>query len=117
VVRSRDFKLVGTRVIDLSSRGMLVETDARVLTGEAVVVTFEAPDGGGWVDCEGTVTRVLHGRRRNDRRRAMGIAFDTLDPCSELWLCEHLRATPLARTALGVAPGDSRGSSHGAPRR
>jgi hypothetical protein len=103
VVRARDYRLVGTRMLDLSSRGLLVETDMRVLTGESLVVTFAGPRGG-WYDCEGTVTRVVHGRRRSDTHRAVGVAFDTLDPCTELWLCEHLRSSPLARGG----PGDAR---------
>jgi hypothetical protein len=87
---------------------MLLETDARVLTGESVVAVFAGPGWGPGYDCEGTVTRVLHGRRRGDRHRAVGIAFDTLDPCTELWLCEALRSTPLARGGPGESPSASR---------
>jgi hypothetical protein len=103
IVRVRDLRLVGTHMLDLSSRGMLLETDMPILTGETVAVAFEWP-GGGDYDCLGTVARVIHGRRRADRHRAVGIEFDRLDPCSELWLCEHLGRTPLARSG----PGDAR---------
>jgi hypothetical protein len=94
-------------MLDLSSRGMLLETDARILTGESVIVTFAGP-GGGWYDCEGTVTRVVHGRRRDDTHRAVGVEFETFDPCTELWLCEHLRGIPLARRAPGEARAPAR---------
>jgi hypothetical protein len=97
VVRERDFRLVGTRVLDLSTKGMLLETDLPLLTGEELLVSFRSPRAGAerWFDCEATVARVLHGRRRGDRSRAVGIAFEPLDPWSEILLCEDLRATPV----------------------
>ena len=67
VVRSRDYTLVGTRVLDLSTRGMLLQTDAPVMTGEELLVLFRGPSGD-WYDCDGTVARVLHGRRRRRPR-------------------------------------------------
>ena len=97
VVRSRDFKLIGTRVLDLSATGMLLETEHPVLTGEELIVTFKSPVEDRWFDCEASVARVLHGRRRADKCRALGIAFDTIDPWSGMLLCEHLRDAPLAR--------------------
>jgi hypothetical protein len=95
VVRERDFRLVGTRILDLSTKGMLLETDLPLLTGEGLFVAFRSPGTERWFDCEATVARVLHGRRRGDRRRAVGIAFDTLDPWSEILLCEDLRHAPV----------------------
>jgi hypothetical protein len=92
-VRERDFRQVGTRVLDLSSRGMLLESDLSVLTGEPLVVSFQSPSGR-WHDLEGSVARVLHGRRRGDRHRAVGISFE-IDPFSELLLCESLRRMPV----------------------
>lgn len=97
VLRLRDYRFVGTRVLDLSSKGMLLETELPVLTGEELFVSFQAAEADRWQECEATVARVIHGRRRSDRFRALGIAFDTIDPYSELMLCEHLRKAPLAR--------------------
>jgi len=89
VVRERDFKLLGRSAIDVSTRGMLVETDERVLTGEPVIVAFRSPRGGRrWFDCEATVARVVHGRRPYDRGRFLGLTFETLDE----WQAFHLRA-------------------------
>jgi hypothetical protein len=95
VVRTRDFRLIGTTVIDLSTKGMLLETALPILTGEELLVSLKSPIADLWYDCEATVARVVHGRRRGDRTRALGIAFDTLDPWNELLLCEHLRSQPL----------------------
>lgn len=95
VVRARDHSLVGTRAIDLSTKGMLLETDACVLTGEELIVLFRSPTGD-WYDYDGTVARVLHGRRHRDDRRAIGIAFDPIDPWREILLCEALRRAPVA---------------------
>jgi hypothetical protein len=103
VVRTRDFKLVGTRVLNLSAKGMLIETELPILTGEELIVSFKSPADDRWFDCEGSVARVIHGRRRSDPCRALGISFDTIDPWNELLLCEHLRSEPLARDATVVA--------------
>ncbi len=98
VVRERDFKRVGTRVIDLSSKGMLLAADLAVLTGEPLLVSFQSPNGR-WVDVDASVARVLHGRRKGDRHRAAGIVFD-IDPFNELLLCEALRGAPVAERHL-----------------
>jgi hypothetical protein len=100
VVRDRDFRLVGTRIIDLSARGMLIETDQRLLTGEELIVSFRGPRSKRWFDCTGSVARILHGRRRRDRRRAIGVTFDGMDILSELLLCEELRDAPVASRHL-----------------
>lgn len=96
VVRERDFRLVGSRIVDLSTRGLLVESDLQVLTGDEVLVSLRSPASKRWYDVAGTVARVVHGRRKRDRRRAIGIAFDNLDVFSELLLCEELRQFPVA---------------------
>jgi hypothetical protein len=100
VVREHDFKLVGTRVLDLSTRGLLLETDLRILTGEDLFVSFKSPTSDRWYDCTGTVARVVHGRRRRDVRRAVGVAFDRLHVLDELLLCEELRNAPTTRRHL-----------------
>jgi hypothetical protein len=102
VVRTRDFRLIGTRVLDLSATGMLLETELPILTGEELIVSFKSP-GDRWFDCEASVARVEHGRRRSDSHRALGISFDALDPWNELLLCEHLRSAPLARDSAARA--------------
>jgi hypothetical protein len=100
VVRERDFKRVGTRVLDLSSKGMLLESDLSILTGEQVLVSFRSPSGR-WHDLDASVARVLHGRRRGDTHRAAAIAFD-IDPFSELLLCEALRGEPVTKRHLAA---------------
>ena len=100
VVRTRDFRLVGTSVVDLSTKGMLLETELPILTGEELLVSLKSPVADLWYDCEATVARVVHGRRRGDPHRALGIAFDTLDPWNELLLCEHLRSQPVTQRHL-----------------
>ena len=57
VVRARDYSLVGTHIVDLSTRGMLLETEAPVMTGEELLVLFRGPSGN-WYDCDATVARV-----------------------------------------------------------
>jgi hypothetical protein len=100
VVRERDFKLVGTRVLDLSTSGMLLETDLPVLTGEELLVSFKSPSSDRWYDCAATIARVLHGRRCRDVRRAVGVSFESLHLLDGLLLCEELRFAPLTRRHL-----------------
>jgi PilZ domain len=104
VVRLRDFRLVGRQVIDVSTRGMLIETDLSILTGEELLVAFKSPVDDRWFDCEATVVRVLQGRRRRDERRAVGISFAPMDPWTEIVLCDHLRAAPAVRAAGRLSP-------------
>jgi PilZ domain len=99
VVRARDYAMVGTHVVDLSTKGMLLETDATVMTGEPLLVLFRGPSGD-WFDCDATVARVVHGRRRRDTRRAVGIAFEPLDPWREIVLCDSLKDAPVASRHL-----------------
>jgi hypothetical protein len=103
VVRLRDGSLVGKRVLDLSARGMLLQTDAPVLTGEELRVLFRGPSGD-WYDCDGTVARVLHSRRRGDRARAVGIAFEPVDPWRDILLCDALKRAPLAARSTARLP-------------
>jgi PilZ domain len=95
VVRERDLRLLGDWALDLSPDGMLVVTRDVVLTGEEVIVSFSIPRTRVIVDAVATVARVVHGRRPSDRhRRALGIAFDAIEPDVERLLRASLRHTP-----------------------
>lgn len=65
------------------------------MTGEELLVLFRGPTGD-WYDCDATVARVLHARRRRDARRAVGIAFEPLDPWRDILLCDSLKNVPAA---------------------
>jgi hypothetical protein len=94
VVRERDFRLVGKQAIDLSPDGMLVRSDDRVLTGDDVIISFRLPTTRQWFDTEGTVARVVHGRRPSDRGPCLGIEFDSLDEISRWIIRASLRGLP-----------------------
>jgi hypothetical protein len=94
VVRERDFRLVADRVVNLSLSGMLVGPADPVLTGEKIIVSFPSPVEGQWIDAEATVTRVLHGRRPGEFRRALGLEFDVLDDGSHAALQKCLQRIP-----------------------
>jgi hypothetical protein len=94
VVRERDASLVAQVAIDLSTRGMLVETDAQLLTGEEVLVTFKSPRRNAWYRCEATVARVVHARRRYDGRRLLGLCFLSLGEAQLEELRRDLRGLP-----------------------
>lgn len=75
IVRERDFRLIGKRALDLSTTGMRVSALDHVLTGEPVVLAFKAPGSDFWVDGEGVVARVAHGRRREDFGTSIAVQF------------------------------------------
>lgn len=94
VVRERDFKLVARQSVNLSPDGMLVMADIPVLTGEEVIVTFQAPVTEQWFDGIGTVARIVHGRRPGDRGRCIGIKFDQTEQFASALLELNLRKVP-----------------------
>jgi len=103
VVRERDFRLVGRHVVDLSEDGMLVLTDAPVLTGTSLFCTLKVPFGSPiWLDAEAVVARVIHGRRPGDRGRALGLAFTWVEPAARDALHRQLAWFPLARNKSRV---------------
>lgn len=96
-VREHDFVLIGDRVIDLSTEGMLVPLKRKVLTGESIIVSFQIP--GLWIDAEAIVARIVHGRRPGDDGLAAGLLFDRLSSASRAALAGYLhdRREPLPR--------------------
>lgn len=94
VVRERDFSLIADRVLDLSSSGALVGPADPALTGERILVSFRIPRSTVWIDAEATVTRVIHGRRPGEFRRALAIEFAQLEALPRFMLEEALRVVP-----------------------
>ncbi len=99
IVRERDFRLVSDLALDLSTDGMLVATEQRLLTGEPLLVSFRRPRSLRWLDVSATVARVVHGRRPGDRGRCLGIAFDPLGEQERRMLFRHLRGLPAPEPA------------------
>lgn len=73
----------------------MVEVDGRILTGERVLVSFRIPRSRFWIDAEAVVARVVHGRRRGDRARAVGLCFEHLPGWQRLLLETRLRKIPV----------------------
>lgn len=88
------FRLVGERVIDLSTRGMLVTCDGPVSVGEEVVVSFRAPNGGPWMDAEAEVARLIEGWRPSDPGYCAGLRFTRLDGPTRNELLVRLAGLP-----------------------
>jgi hypothetical protein len=93
VVRERDFRLLGTRALDVSPDGMLVMSVRDAEPGDTLIVSFRATELGIWFDAEAVVSRVVRGRRSRDRGRCLGIRFTKFDAVSRLVLRSHLRRT------------------------
>ncbi len=105
VVREHDFRVVGNLALDLSERGMLVQTRERVLTGEDIVVCFKPPSSNRYVDALGHVARVVHGRRPGDRGRCLGIELYAMDAEDRHHLFECLRGLPAPEPLRDPAKG------------
>lgn len=91
VVREHDLAPVADLALDLSTKGMLVRAQKRVLTGEEVIVTFRPPRTNRYVDAPATVARVLHGRRPGDYGLCLGLEFYGMRDDEEHFLFEQLR--------------------------
>jgi hypothetical protein len=91
VVREHDFRLVGDLALDLSTTGMRVRATQRILTGEELILSFKPPRSNRWFDVQGTVARVLHGRRPGDWGLSFGVAFHGLSHDDSQLLFEQLR--------------------------
>lgn len=107
VVRERDFRLVADRIENLSVNGVLVTPADPVLTGERLILTFQLPDWGMWVDAEAVVARVIHGRRPGECARSLGLEFEFLDGRSKFALECHLRAAPVVPPGRNGRGGNS----------
>ncbi len=110
VVREADFVRLGTRAIDVSTDGLFLMTEIPAELGLPVILTFELPHLNLWVDAEGHVARVAHGRRLGDFAMGLGIAFDKVDPEGLARLRIALRKLPPVLPGPLSTPGLTRRS-------
>ncbi len=95
VLREHDFRVVSTMALDISSQGALVRTTLPVLTGEEIILSLRPAQRSHWLDLLGTVTRVVHGRRKSDKGRCLGLEFYGIDEAARRALLPHLRSPEL----------------------
>jgi hypothetical protein len=94
VVREQDFQLVANASLDVSPEGMLVATDAELVPGETMFVSFKTTQLGIWFDSEASVARVIAGRRPGDKGRGVALRFTSMSGVKRLILRGHLRGVP-----------------------
>ena len=112
VVRERDFQLVADRIVNLSSSGLLVSPADPALTGERLIVSFQIPHSGQWVDAEATVARVVHGRRPGEFTRSLALELENVEDIPQMLLGRALGRCPPAppghrsgrRSVVALAP-------------
>lgn len=78
-VTEDEFRLVGERVLDISTNGVLLACDDGVRLGEALILSINAPGTDEWFDAEGKVARIIEGYRPNDPGYCAGVRFTALD--------------------------------------
>jgi hypothetical protein len=105
VVRRKDWQWLGGRTVDMSPEGMLVLSDEDTDEGSELLVSFQASELRIWFDTSATVTRIVEGRRRGDKGRALGVCFQSLPAVSRLILRAHLSKLPRS-VALRDPPPD-----------
>ena len=96
VVRERDFQLVADRIVNLSATGLMVSPADPALTGERLIVSFQIPHSGYWVDAEATVARVVHGRRPGEHTRGLALELENVEEISQMLLGRALGRCPPA---------------------
>jgi hypothetical protein len=94
VVTDADFRLVGIRARDISTRGMLVISSENIAIGEELLLSMKLPRTQIWIDAEAVVVRHVRGRRDGDRARGLGIHFTKLDTISRVMLSTSLIGLP-----------------------
>ena len=94
VVRQRDFTLVADGTMNLSLSGALFGPADPVVTGESLLVSFRLPGSSAWIDTEGHVARVVHGRRPGEYTRALGVTFAPLSAEQKRLLKAELERRP-----------------------
>jgi len=99
VVRERDFQLIADRVVNLSASGLVVSPADPALTGERLIVSFQIPHSGHWVDAEAIVTRVIHGRRPGEHTRGLALELENVEEIPQMLLGRALRRCPPAPPA------------------
>ncbi|MFK7989854.1 MAG: PilZ domain-containing protein [Sandaracinaceae bacterium] len=98
-VRLDRFDLVGERILDLSERGALLACDDEVKEGDELLVSFQTPWLGPWVDATALVTRVVGGWREGDPGYAAGLHFLGLEPGVQRDLARRIELLPTKRPA------------------
>jgi hypothetical protein len=96
VVRERDFQLVADRIVNLSASGLVVSPADPALTGERLIVSFQIPHSGYWVDAEATVARVVHGRRPGEFTRGLALELENVEDIPKMLLGRALHRCPVA---------------------
>jgi len=70
-----DFTLVGTRVVDLSTRGAMIACDEQMEVGQELMISLRTPWLGPYVVMLGEVRRVVEGWREGDPGYCVGVRF------------------------------------------
>ena len=96
VVRERDFQLIADRIVNLSSSGLVVSPADPALTGERLIVSFQIPHSGQWVDAEAVVARVVHGRRPGEYTRGLALELENVEDIPQMILRRALGRCPPA---------------------
>lgn len=96
VVRERNFQLVADSIVNLSETGLLVSPADPALTGERLIVSFQIPHSGYWVDAEAIVARVIHGRRPGEYTRCLALELENVEAIPQMLLSRALGRCPPA---------------------
>lgn len=80
VVRTRDWKPIGKTMVDLSTKGLQLLAEDDAAPGEDLQVFFRVPFSNLYAFVEGTVKRVVRGRRPGDWGTSYGIELAAMDP-------------------------------------
>jgi PilZ domain len=97
-VATSGFRLVGERILDASTDGLLVACDTGIALGEEVLVSFQTSGSSIWYDAEAEVTRILAGWRTDDPGYCAGLRFTHIERRDRLALGADLHDLAIAKT-------------------
>ena len=90
LIRTSDGRTLKSEVVDVSRTGLRIASGARVAIGERLRVVFRDPLWKLRVEMTGAVSRVAHGRRRNDDGLSFALSIREMSGWSGYLLAQVL---------------------------
>lgn len=94
-------RLLSDQILDASYTGLRVRALAPPKLDEPVRVSLRVPGSRVWLEAEGTVTRLIEGRRSGDDGRSFAIRIRRMDGMQRLLLSTVAGFRPEARGGRG----------------
>lgn len=82
------------KTLDVSTEGLRILSEAKVVVGEPVVLALRLPRQATWIDAHARVARIEEGVRDGDPGRAIALEFTAMDHADRYRLYYSTQALP-----------------------